>query len=258
MTIEIDFCKYTSIRIGGVVQARLLDEVCSLNENERIIGAGCNLLVSPTPPPVAVLSKKFDYILMQDNVLEVGAATSSATLFRYLRENDLGGLEFIKSIPGQIGGLVFMNAGLVGFCMSDNLTQVLTPRGWQDKDEFSFGYRHSGISEPIFAARFLLLDKFNQSLASSIANKRKNQPRGASFGSCFKNPDGDFAGRLIEAVGLKGFALGGVKFSEMHANFLINFNNASFFDTLNLISLAKKRVLESFGIELQTEVCVLQ
>lgn len=124
MTCRIDFAKYTSVRIGGVIEARVLDEVCALAENERIIGAGCNLLVSPNPPAVAVLSKKFDYIKKHEDMLEVGAATSAATLFSYLRSNDLGGLEFIRSIPGQIGGLVFMNAGLMGLSMSDTLVQV--------------------------------------------------------------------------------------------------------------------------------------
>lgn len=258
MIKEIDFARYTSVRIGGRANVRVLDEVSELKNGERIIGAGCNLLVSETPPPLAMLGDKFNYISPFSGGIEVGAATMASTLFSYLKEHDLSGLEFIRAIPGQVGGLVFMNAGLAGLAMSDRLVSILTPSGWRNKDEFGFRYRHSGIDEPIFAARFSFIKGFNHDLVNELSLKRKNQPRGASFGSCFKNPDGDFAGRLLEAVGLKGHAIGGAKFSEMHANFLINFNNASFSDAINLISLAKQMVFESFGISLESEVCVLQ
>ncbi|RKV94773.1 MAG: UDP-N-acetylmuramate dehydrogenase, partial [Campylobacter sp.] len=80
---------------------------------------------------------------------------------------------------------------------------------------------------------------------------------GASFGSCFVNPPGDYAGRLIEAAGLKGYAIGGAKFSQQHANFIVNFNAASFADVTGLINLACKRVLEKFDIQLKTEVVIL-
>ena len=106
-------------------------------------------------------------------------------------------------------------------------------------------------------AKFELHSGFDASISEAISAKRANQPKGASFGSCFVNPEGHFAGALLEAVGLKGYVIGGAKFSEEHANFLINFNHASFEAAISLINLAKARVLEKFGVELKTEVCIL-
>ena len=106
-------------------------------------------------------------------------------------------------------------------------------------------------------AKFELSSGFDASISEAISAKRANQPKGASFGSCFVNPEGHFAGAMLEAVGLKGYAIGGAKFSKEHANFLINFNHASFEDATSLINLARARVLEKFGVELKTEVCIL-
>ena len=150
-----------------------------------------------------------------------------------------------------------MNAGLLKFSISDNLTHVRLARGWVRKEEIGFSYRHSGIYEAILGAKFELSSGFDASISEAISAKRANQPKGASFGSCFVNPEGHFAGVLLEAVGLKGYAIGGAKFSEEHANFLINFNHASFEDATSLINLARARVLEKFGVELKTEVCIL-
>ena len=150
-----------------------------------------------------------------------------------------------------------MNAGLSGASISDSLLAVRLARGWVERERISFGYRRSGIEEPILGAEFKISRGFDAELAADFAAKRANQPKGASFGSCFKNPPNDAAGRLIEAAGLKGHAIGGAKFSEQHANFIINFGGASFEDVIALINLAQSRVFEEFGIELETEVVVL-
>ncbi|CAD7289414.1 UDP-N-acetylmuramate dehydrogenase [Campylobacter suis] len=257
MTQLINFAKYSSVRIGGEHEVLVLNEPCKLEQGTRMIGGANNLLVSATPPKMAILSEKFNYINLQDNCLEIGAATKSGAIYNFAKKHDISGFEFVKSIPGTLGGMVFMNAGLLGLSISDLLTDVLLYRGWVPKSEINFSYRHSGICEPIFGARFEIARGFDIKFADEISAKRANQPRGASFGSCFANPAGDFAGRLIEAVGLKGYIVGGAKFSEQHANFLINFNNATFDDATTLIALAQKRVFESFGIELKTEVIVL-
>ena len=130
-------------------------------------------------------------------------------------------------------------------------------RGWVERERISFSYRKSGIEEPIFGAEFKISREFDAALAADFAAKRANQPKGASFGSCFVNPPGDYAGRLIETVGLKGYAIGGAKFSQQHANFIVNFNAATFADVIGLINLARERVLEQFGVELKTEVVIL-
>ena len=265
MTRLVDFSKFTSVRIGGVHE---IFEVNSLEDlssphflGSVMIGGGNNLLISPNPPKMAVLGKSFDYINLEicdeKIYLEIGAATKSAKIYNFAKQNNIAGLEFLKNIPGTLGGLIKMNAGLLKFSISDKLTHVRLARGLVCKDEISFSYRHSGIDEAIFGAKFELHSGFDASISEAISAKRANQPKGASFGSCFVNPEGHFAGALIEAVGLKGYAVGGAKFSEEHANFLINFNHASFEDATNLINLAKARVLEKFGVELKTEVCIL-
>ncbi|EMG30039.1 UDP-N-acetylenolpyruvoylglucosamine reductase, partial [Campylobacter showae CC57C] len=165
--------------------------------------------------------------------------------------------EFLQNIPGTLGGLIKMNAGPCGGSLSDDLLAVRLGRGWVERERISFSYRKSGIDEPIFGAEFKISREFDATLAADFAAKRANQPKGASFGSCFVNPPGDYAGRLIEAAQLKGYAIGGAKFSEQHANFIINFNAATFADVTGLINLARERVLEQFGVELKTEVVVI-
>ena len=265
MTRLVDFSKFTSVRIGGMHEIFEVDSLKDLNSAEFLgavmIGGGNNLLISPNPPKMAMLGKSFDYINLEicdeKICLEIGAATKSAKIYNFCKQNNIAGLEFLKNIPGTLGGLIKMNAGLLKFSISDNLTHVRLARGLVRKDEISFSYRHSGIDEAILGAKFELRSGFDASISEAISAKRANQPKGASFGSCFVNPEGHFAGALIEAVGLKGYAVGGAKFSEEHANFLINFNHASFEDATNLINLAKARVLEKFGVELKTEVCIL-
>jgi UDP-N-acetylmuramate dehydrogenase len=265
VTRLVDFSKFTSVRIGGVHE---IFEVTSLEDLSSphflgavMIGGGNNLLISSHPPKMAMLGKSFDYInleLRNEKIcLEIGAATKSAKIYNFCKQNNIAGLEFLKNIPGTLGGLIKMNAGLLKFSISDNLTHVRLARGWVGKDEISFSYRHSGIDEVILGAKFKLQSGFDASVSEAISAKRANQPKGASFGSCFVNPVGHFAGAMLEAVGLKGYAIGGAKFSEEHANFLINFNHASFEDATSLIKLAKARVLEKFGVELKTEVCIL-
>ena len=265
MTRLVDFSKFTSVRIGGVHEIFEVNSLDDLNSAEFLgavmIGGGNNLLISPNPPKMAILGKNFDYINLErfgDKIyLEIGAATKSAKIYNFSKQNNIAGLEFLKNIPGTLGGLIKMNAGLLKFSISDNLTHVHLVRGWVGKDEISFSYRHSGIDEAILGAKFELTKGFDAGISEAISAKRANQPKGASFGSCFVNPDGHFAGALIEAVGLKGYTIDGAKFSEEHANFLINFNHASFENATSLINLAKARVLEKFGIELKSEVCIL-
>ena len=257
MTKLIDFSKFTSVKIGGIHEVLLVDSVQTDIGEHVIIGGGNNLLVSPNPAPMAILSDKFDYIKLEDEILEIGAKVKSGKIYNFAKKQNLSGFEFLQNIPGTLGGMIKMNAGLCGISISDNLLEVRFKRGWVKKEEINFAYRHSGINEPVFAAKFKISYGFDENLAKDFAQKRSNQPKGASFGSCFVNPANDYAGRLIEAVGLKGHTIGGAKFSERHANFLINFNNASFEDAINLINLAKKSVLEKFGIELKTEVVII-
>ena len=125
------------------------------------------------------------------------------------------------------------------------------------KDECGFAYRKSDIKGVIFEAVFRAVKGFDRGLLADFNEARKNQPKGASFGSIFKNPPNDSAGRLIEAVGLKGHKTSNCELSAKHANFLINHGKGSFNEAFYLINLAKSKVKESFGIELETEVVIL-
>ena len=252
---EIDFSKYSSVKIGGVEKVEVLDENSEFNG--FVVGGANNLLISPNPPQLGILSDKFDFIALDGNILKIGAKTKSGKIYNFAKKENLANFEFLKNIPGTLGGLITMNAGLMGFEISQNLLSVRTNKGEFGKDELGFVYRHSEIPGFILEASFKISHGFDTALNDKIAKKRANQPKGASFGSCFKNPNGDSAGRLIEAVGLKGFRVGGCGFSEAHANFLINYGDGKFDEAIALINLAKKRVYEQFGINLQEEVVIL-
>ena len=252
---EIDFSKYSSVKIGGVEKVEVLDENSEFNG--FVVGGANNLLISPNPPQIGILHDKFDFINLDGDILQIGGCTKSGKIYNLTKKENLANFEFLKNIPGTLGGLLTMNAGLMGFEISQNLISVRTNLGEFGKDELNFAYRHSEIPGIILEAKFRVSRGFDAILSEQIAQKRANQPRGASFGSCFKNPPNESAGRLIEAVGLKGFRVGGCGFSEIHANFLINYGGGKFDEAIALIELAKKRVYEQFGINLQEEVVIL-
>lgn len=258
------------------------------------IGNGYNLLVSPNAKHLVMLSSEFDYILAKDTlqnpkdsseIVEVGGKTSSSSLFRFCKQHNLGGLEFLRSLPGSVGGLVKMNAGMKQYEIKDTLLEVCIDGIW--RSDFTLSYRSSDIVGIISAARFRLKKGFDSSLLEQFQAMRSTHPKEPSCGSCFRNPRGDYAGRLIEAVGLKGAEQNGVGFSSHHANFLVNFGTkstqtsptkvdfaqadstktnftkidfcqADFSDALAMIELAKKRVKERFGIELVPEVQIVR
>ena len=126
-----------------------------------------------------------------------------------------------------------------------------------DKEEITFGYRFANLEGIATAAKFEIKKGFNPALLDELVALRANQPHKPSAGSAFKNPKGDHAGRLIEAVGLKGLTKGGMSWSEVHANFLVNLGGGTFEDAKYLIDLAKEKVLKEFNIELKEEVKIL-
>lgn len=258
--MTIDFAKYSSIRIGSAFEVQVLDEKREFTG--FIVGAANNLLVSPAPKTLGILGRKFDFIeILEQNaefaLLEIGCGTKSSTIYRFCKERNLGGFEFMRKIPGLLGGLLKMNAGLKDECVSAPLLSVSVAKNELFKEQIAFDYRFCPISEVMFSAKFRLFFGFDSEKDELLKGARDNQPSGASFGSIFKNPKGDFAGRLIEAVGLKGLKKGGAMISDKHANFLINTKNASFDDAMYLIELAEKRVFDEFGIKLEREVVVV-
>lgn len=253
----IDFSKYTSFKVGGLVDVALLQDDFDNIHDYYIIGSCNNTLVGPNPPKLMMLDKIYDYIKIEENLLKIGGATPSGKIASFCKKHNIANFEFLAHLPGKLGGLVFMNAGLKAYEIFNNLVTITTPSGVKEKKEISFGYRSTNIQEPILEATFSLNYGFDAKKIAMFKKMRANQPSTPSAGSCFKNPDGDYAGRLIEAVGLKGEKLGDIVFSPMHANFLVNNGNGKFDDALKLINEAQKRVYETFGIKLECEIILL-
>lgn len=255
---QIDFKKFSSIHIGSVKDILVINEIGSY-EDYTILGRANNILVSPNcKKKFAILGEAFDYIKDFDDKLFVGCATSSGKLLTYTRKNNIANLEFIAKLPGSLGGLVKMNAGLKSWEVFNYIHSIKTKDGYIKKEDISYSYRHTNINTIIYEVVFNKEFGFSQEKLKEFTKMRDNQPQMASAGSCFKNPKGDFAGRLIEAVGLKGYRLGDMEFSSTHANFLVNHSNGSFEDAISLINLAKQRVKEQFNIDLEEEIIIFE
>jgi UDP-N-acetylmuramate dehydrogenase len=251
----IDFSRYSSIKIGPVVEVK---EITPENfEGEYLIGRATNTLISPTPPPLGVLSREFDFIRLDGDLLRVGGSVKNRHLYNFARKHNLGGFEFLRNLPGSVGGSLKMNAGVKEWEISKNLVALKGYDGWHDRKEFQFSYRSSTIETPIFEAIFKITHPYRREIDNHIRQLRKNQPKGASLGSVFKNPPGDYAGRLIEKVGLKGYRIGGVEISPIHANFFINVGGGTFSDMMKLIELAQSRVMKHFGVQLELEIKIV-
>ena len=118
-------------------------------------------------------------------------------------------------------------------------------------------YRYTIIDRTIFSATFRIKKGFDYALLDEFIKMRANQPKEPSAGSAFKNPPGDYAGRLIEAVGLKGKSIGGMAWSDMHANFLVNLGGGRYEDAVELIEIAKRKVSKYFNINLELEIVIV-
>lgn len=256
-TKVVDFSRFSSIRIGPVVEVALIEDDI-VPPGRTIVGSANNVLVAPNPPLLMMLSKQYDFIKIQDNQLIIGAATPGGRVVSFCKKNNIAHFEYFSKLPGTIGGMLKMNAGLKEFEIFNYLIAIRTAKGWIPKEEIVYGYRTTSIHDVVFEAAFELHEGFSSERLEMFAQMRSNQPNDPSAGSCFKNPPGDYAGRLIEAVGLKGLRRGAMAFSEVHANFLVNYGGGSYEDAMSLIDEAQKKIQESFGITLQCEVVILR
>ena len=256
-TKTIDFSKYSSFKIGPKVDVALLSSQTPTLKEHYLIGACNNTLVGPNPPKLMMLSKEYDFIQLLDDKIVIGAATPSGKIASFCKRHNIANFEFLSHLPGKLGGLLYMNAGLKEYEIFNKLIELKTSSGIKQKEEITYGYRFTNITEPILEASFALEYGFDAQKLQMFENMRKNQPSTPSAGSCFKNPQGDYAGRLIEAVGLKGLKRGGMCFSNAHANFLVNSGGGVFEDAIWLIQEAQSRVYSEFGIWLECEIIVL-
>lgn len=274
---------HTSARIGGPADfllvahsAQELEETAHtlwrLGAPFRLLGGGSNVLVSDEGVrEVVVLNQARAVRFEERSARPMVRAESGATLGTVARravERGLGGLEWAATVPGTVGGAVVGNAGAHGGDTAGSLemAEILQRNGQAEPwpaERLDFGYRTSWLKrhpgEAIVLAATLRLEPSGPAeakarVAEFVAQRKATQPPGASMGSMFKNPQGDFAGRLIEAAGLKGTRQGEAEISSKHANFFVNLGKATAADVWILISRARRVVEEKFGVRLELEV----
>jgi len=252
---EIDFSRYSSLKIGPKAEVLVINKIDDYKDYQ-IMGRCNNTLVGPNHPKFAILGEEFDYIRQEGDLLYVGCATTSGKLLTYTRNNDIADLEFLAKLPGNMGGLVKMNAGLKSWEVFNYVHSIKTKDGYIKKEDIEYSYRHTKIEDIVYEVVFNITHGFSKDMLKQFNKMRDNQPHMPSAGSCFVNPDNDFAGRLIEEIGLKGLAKGDMSFSSQHANFLVNNGKGTYEDALYLINLAKSKIKQQFNIDIKVEIII--
>jgi len=233
----VDFSKYSSIKIGQPTQVLMIEEKDDIPTDRYLIGGANNLLVSPNPPPLMMLSKDFAAITQEDNLLTIGAAMPTGRIVSYAKKHNIAGFEFCSKLPGTLGGMLAMNAGVKKYEIFNILHSIKINGQWTLAQDIEHGYRLAKLGGIATHARFEITHGFSQELLDDLLALRTNQPHEPSAGSAFKNPEGDYAGRLIEAVGLKGKREGQMQWSTIHANFLVNLGGGTYEEAKSLIDL---------------------
>ncbi|HWP45910.1 MAG TPA: UDP-N-acetylmuramate dehydrogenase [Candidatus Limnocylindrales bacterium] len=271
--------KYTTFRIGGpaewmVFPLDLQDVQTAVayahDQGMKIfvLGGGSNLLVADEGIPGVVLnlSKGFNYAHFQDTLVIVGAGYSLPRLVTEAVKRGLTGLECATGVPGTVGGAVRMNAGTREAGIGDIIVQLklLHNNGilkTLEQKDLKFQYRESNLpAESIILEVVLNLRKGNQKtlredIHRRLISRKATQPLSyPNAGSIFKNPPGEYAGRLIEKVGLKGTRVGDAEISLLHGNFIVNKGSATAKDVMALIRMARQKVWKETGIKLELEV----
>lgn len=271
--------KYNTYKIGGIAKCivfpknekKLIELLKIIKDNNikyKVIGKGSNLIFSSKDyDGILIRLDEFNDLKIDDIKIVVGAGYSLMKLALEMTKKGLSGLEFATGIPGSIGGAIYMNAGAynsdMGYIVSE--VKVIDPNlnivTLYNKD-LDFHYRTSFFQknpEYVCIEATIILKKADKKIMMEIIEDRKRrrlmtQPlEYPSAGSVFRNPENVPAGKLIEDAGLKGKTIGGAMVSKKHANFIINYDNATSEDVYNLINLVKKEIKEKNGIELKQE-----
>lgn len=272
--------RHVSWRAGGKAKQYFipadLDDIAqliaSLPKDEKIMwmGLGSNTLFRDEGfdgTVIAIQGVMNELELIDETHVYAGAGVSCAKLARFCTRNQLQGAEWFAGIPGLIGGALAMNAGAFGGETWRHVISVETldhdgTRHKRSPDEYKIGYRSvQGPENEWFTAATFEFQQGEGSVTdikALLARRAETQPTGvASCGSVFTNPENDYAARLIEACGLKGYRVGGAVVSEKHANFIINDNKATATDIETLIKHIQKTVAEQQGVTLHTEVRIV-
>lgn len=281
--IDESMKKHISFKVGGpadvLVRPKTEDEIKDifsfLNDNNipfLVKGNGSNILIKDGGFRGVVIEIADNFssfeIVGNDMIIQTGALLSS--IGRAAMENNLTGFEFASGIPGTLGGALAMNAGAYGGEMKNIVKSV---RLMDEKgkiveftnEEMEFGYRHSILSDrkmiaisAVISLKSGKFDEIKEKMEDLAYQRRTKQPlEYPSAGSTFKRPDGYFAGKLIQDSNLKGASMGGAMVSEKHSGFVINYNNATATDIINLIEHIKSTVYDQQGVRLEEEVKIL-
>ncbi len=269
----------TTYKVGGVAKVfvypkntekliLLLNELNKENIKYKVLGFGSNVIFSDKEyDGVIIKLDEFSNVSINDTVITAGAGASLVKLSHKAAKEGLTGLEFASGIPGSIGGAIFMNAGAyksdMGYIVSE--VKVLTPelevKTLYNKD-LNYKYRSSFLQknpnyiclEATIVLRHGDKDQIKKLMETRRQKRLIMQPlEYPSAGSVFRNPEDDFAGRLVESCGLKGYSIGGAKVSEKHANFIINADNATASDVKNLIDYVHDKVKDETKVDLKIE-----
>jgi UDP-N-acetylmuramate dehydrogenase len=275
---DVDLSKYTTYKLkcigkvlvipNGIDELKILINYIKTNNLKyKVLGNGSNLVfVNPVYDGILIKLDKFNDLKIDGNKVSVGAGYSLMKLALKTCMMGLSGLEFATGIPGSVGGAIYMNAGAYNSDISCVLKSalLLSPDleivEFNNKD-FKFGYRTSLLQDNGYiclSAKFnlkygsipLIMELVNDRKKRRIAGQPLEYP---SAGSVFRNPEGDYAGRLIESIGYKGKIIGGAQVSLKHANFIINIGDATGDDVKSLISEIKNKVKETYDIDLKVE-----
>jgi UDP-N-acetylmuramate dehydrogenase len=284
---EAPVAKYTSMRVGG--EADFLLTVYSVEGLEGairfcwaeeipyiLLGGGSNVLVSDAGIRELVILNRAKEVVFQDEegqepFIRAESGAGMGNLARRAANRGWSGLEWAEGIPGTVGGAVVNNAGAFGSDISEDLhmAEILhlnecnIHRAQWSAEDFGYDYRTSVIKRKevdavVLLAEFLLERSTPQDVKKTMSDisrrRRCTQPPGSSMGSMFKNPPGDYAGRLIEQAGLKGTRRGDVEISPLHANFFINRGDAQASDVYALVETVQQEVAEKFDVRLELEI----
>ncbi|GAB4578874.1 MAG: UDP-N-acetylmuramate dehydrogenase [Anaerolineales bacterium] len=281
---NVPLARYTAALVGGPADALLIVQsaeelalaveiLWAEEQPYTILGGGSNVLISDAGVRGVVLlnrAKKVRFDLDNATIWAESGANFGA-LARQAATKALSGLEWAAGIPGTVGGAVFGNAGAHDGDMARHLLEAqildrLTGRKTWPVEQFQYAYRSSVLKENpgqviVLSALLQLSHRSAETIQAKmeafLAHRHRTQPPGASMGSMFKNPPGDFAGRLIDAAGLKGTRVGGAEISPLHGNFFINTGACTATDVYTLIQLARQTVADKFGIVLALEIELL-
>lgn len=275
---NISFKTLTTYKTGGIAKLvvypenitklqELLKYIKNNNIDYKILGNGSNILASDnTYNGVIIKLDRLNKMTNDNGLIYVESGYKLVSLANEMCKEGYSGLEFACGIPGTLGGAIYMNAGAyltdIGSVIKEVtvLDENYNIKKLLNKD-LDLGYRHSIFMNKkyIIVSAIIKLEKDDIEEIKALINERKQRRQSTqpleypSAGSVFRNPKDMYAGKLIEDLGLKGFTIGGAKVSEKHANFIINYNNASSSDIKNVIEKIKKEVKENHNIDLHEE-----